>query len=52
MRVEKGILKSPPPNDAAIGTVTTLGAVEGARKRNVGLLDEETCADEGDDEDD
>lgn len=56
MRVKKGIPKSPPtyddtPPKAGI-SVKTSGAGEGARKHGAGLMDEETCADEDDDEDD
>lgn len=56
MRVEKGVPKRSPryddtPPKAGV-SVKSPGAGEGARKHSAGLMDEEACADEDDDEDD
>ena len=54
MRVEKGVHKSPPkqndiPPKACI-SAKPLGAGESARKHVAGLMDEEACVDDEDDE--
>ena len=54
MRVEKGVHKSPPkhneiPPEACI-CVKPLSAGESARKHVAGLMDEEACVDDEDDE--
>ena len=53
MRVEKGVPRSPPRYDVTPPKNTeTSGAGEGPRKYGAGLVDEQTCADEDEDEDD
>ena len=56
MKAEKGVPKSPPrhddtPSKARVSTETS-GAGEGARKHGSSLLDEQTCANDDEDEDD
>ena len=56
MRVEKGVPRNPPtyddtPPEAGV-SIETSGAGEGAGKHGAGLMNEETCADENEDEDD
>lgn len=57
MRVEKGVPESPPNYDdtqtiAGVIVTKTSSAGEGAHRHGAGLMDEEACADEDDEEDD